>query len=195
LGQETRSDLLAVFACGAVLLNGVSKLDVTSALAESVVLDGSTLAEPALYHHDSMNNDTVRWALSAILAATPAVTVVLLEFDDTSKSSWRTVACAGIVPEEDNFRRGTTLDSNPILSRFLKDKNTETYLPTLQALPGKVEFSYLPPNTQEALLLPIISASTTSAGKVLVLGSNTAKSFTPRDIAWCRVLASRIANS
>ncbi|KAG7341569.1 hypothetical protein IV203_023522 [Nitzschia inconspicua] len=33
LTLETRANLLAVFACGLVLLNGVTKLDVTTALA------------------------------------------------------------------------------------------------------------------------------------------------------------------
>merc|ERR1711865_616624 len=40
---QTRSDLLAVFACGSVLLNGVTKLDVTTALAESVTLIGEAV--------------------------------------------------------------------------------------------------------------------------------------------------------
>jgi hypothetical protein len=37
---QTRTDLLAVFACGSVLLNGITRLDVTAALAKSVVLVG-----------------------------------------------------------------------------------------------------------------------------------------------------------
>ena len=35
----------------------------------------------------------------------------------------------------------------------------ESYLPTLQALPGKVEFTYLPSNAQEALLLPVYNGA------------------------------------
>jgi hypothetical protein len=39
MGQQSRTDLLATFSSIALLLNGVSKLDVTSALAETVVLE------------------------------------------------------------------------------------------------------------------------------------------------------------
>jgi hypothetical protein len=90
----------------------------------------------------------------------------------------------------------------PILDRFLNNKEMtkESYLPTLQALPGRVEFTYLPQNSQEALLVPVSLSLNSIAQEnvpiieraVLVLGSDTAKSFTPRDVAWCQVIASRI---
>ncbi len=186
LGQETRTDLLAVFACGAVLLNGLSKLDVTSALAQSVVLDGVNLEDTIVYYKDSYPRD-LPWALKSMLAATPAKTALLLEYTDTIPPCWKTVAIAGIVPTEERLRLGPSLSVNPIVDGFLRDGNTkEKYLPTLQALPGRVEFTYLPSNTQEALLLPV------SSTQVLVLGSNTAKSFSPRDIAWSQVIASRL---
>lgn len=187
LGQETRTDLLAVFACGAVLLNGLSKLDVTSALAQSVVLDGVSLNDTIVYYADSYPKD-LPWALTALLAATPAKTAMLLEY--TFPSSWKTVAVAGIVPRDERLRLGTSLAVNPIVDSFLKDGSTkEKYLPTLQALPGRVEFTYLPSNTQEALLLPV------SSTQVLVMGSNTAKSFSPRDIAWSQAIASRLGET
>jgi hypothetical protein len=110
-----------------------------------------------------------------------------LEYTDTIPPCWKTVAIAGIVPTEERLRLGPSLSVNPIVDGFLRDGNTkEKYLPTLQALPGRVEFTYLPSNTQEALLLPV------SSTQVLVLGSNTAKSFSPRDIAWSQVIASRL---
>ena len=71
----------------------------------------------------------------------------------------------------------------------------ETYLPTLQALPGKTELTYLPSNTQIAVMIPIRppkESSSSIRNSVLVLGGNTAKSFTPRDIAWSRIVAEKI---
>jgi hypothetical protein len=182
IGQETRADLLAVFSIGAVLLNGISKLDVTSALAESVELDGETLSIP-IYSSMINREEDVTWALESVLAATPATTAVLLVAE---KDGWLVQSVAGVVPRDSSFRE-TVPRETPILNRFRKDSSKETYLPTLQALPGRVEFTYLPSNTQGALLLPVKSGST-----VLVLGTNTAKSFSPRDVAWCQVLASRI---
>lgn len=186
MGQETRSDLLATFASGAVLLNGVSKLDVTSALAETVRLDGVQL-EQIEVNEDISNEKELQWSLESLLVATPARTVVLLALDDHGR--WKVSASAGVVPSDKSLRTVLSLPTAPILDRFRKDVSKETYLPTLQALPGKSEFTYLPVNTQGALLLPVRESPT----NVLVLGSDTAKSFTPRDIAWCRVLAERIS--
>jgi hypothetical protein len=173
LGQVTRADLLAVFSSGAVLLNGISKLDVTSALAESVVLDGETLLEP-IYNTKVNRQQDMTWALESVLAATAASTAVLLVAEE---KGWSVESLAGVVPRDSSLRDAAPRET-PILNRFRKDISKETYLPTLQALPGHVEFTYLPPNTQGLT--------------VLVLGTNTAKSFSPRDVAWCQVLASRI---
>lgn len=184
MGQETRADLLAIFACGAVLLNGISKLDVTSALAESVVLDGETLAKPIFYKGLNRETDVV-WALESVLMATPAKTAVLL--CTRNNDGWTILAMAGIVPRDPLLRKAPAVDATPILDRFRKDDSSkESYLPTLQALPGRVEFTYLPFNTQGALLVPVNDET------VLVLGTDTAKSFSPRNVAWCLSLAKRI---
>jgi len=187
LTVQTRTDLLATFACGSVLLNGVTKLDVTAALAESVVLEGTQLDGPELTAITELDDrDTIKSCLESLLAATPAKTAILVQ--QSSKSSnglWSIVARAGKVPSEAT----TVPDSTPILNRVGSIGNTkETYLPTLQALPGKLEFPYLPSNTQLALLIPLEN------NMVLILGGNTAKSFTPRDVAWCRIVADRMGN-
>ena len=182
LSQETRADLLAVFASGAVLLNGISKLDVTSALAESVILDGETLAKP-IYNQDVHGEKDVTWALESLLTATPAKTAVLLS---SRNDDWTITAVAGVLPRDPVLRQAPLVNATPILDRFRKDSTRESYLPTLQALPGRVEFTYLPPNTQGALLVPVNSET------VLVLGTNVAKAFSPRDVAWCLSIARRI---
>jgi len=197
LTVQTRTDLLAVFACGSVLLNGITKLDVTTALADTVVLEGTNLGEIELVSGGTVDGDssTTIWALESLLAATPAMTVVLLERKDVG-SSWQVVARGGTVPSI----RETPPESTPILDRVSSPGNQkETYLPTLQALPGKRELPYLPSNTQLALLVPIVESSNTNpkdvrpTKRVLVLGGNRAKSFSPRDVAWCRIVAERMA--
>ncbi len=208
---QSRNDLLAVFASGAVLLNGISKLDVTSALAESVILNGYTLTKPIFINQDYINQgllnsssqqQDLEWAIESILSSTPAKTAVILKasskissLNTNNTSNWIPVIMAGTVPLD--FKELEPLFllpeklSTPILDRFLKQDNAkESYLPTLQALPGKVEFTYLPDNAQEALLLPI-QVSDADTLYALVVGSNTAKSFSPRDIAWCQVIAKR----
>lgn len=207
LGRQARADLLAVFASGAILLNGVSKLDVTSALAESVVLEGTDLDNPSIYWDNAVSLEQSEstkgelvWALESILDATPAKTAVIMTNDG---NGWIPVAINGIVPSEESLRQAIPDGrTTPILDRFLPTapgggQTKESYLPTLQALPGRVEFTYFPANTQEVLILPIRTGEEAVGGgdslsAVLVLGSDTAKSCTPRDVAWAQVLASRV---
>ena len=195
LGEATRVNLLAVFGCGAILLNGVSKLDVQSAMAERVQLMGLSQPNPVLLSPDFANTETVTWVLESMLTASPASSVVLLQTTgDGASSPWQIKGYAGIVPENlVNEGQETELPlDTPILDR-LRRENTESYLPTLQALPGRFEFTYLPSNTQAVLLLPVAETGT---GRVTVgLGANQARAFTPRDIAWCQVVANRLAES
>jgi len=209
LSYQTRTDLLGVFASGSVLLNGVTKLDVTTALAESVVLDGTVLAKPELYLNSKENSstninenvndtNTISWALESLLAATPAKTAVLVTTADDDDEYW-TVRCrAGVVPSTSSSNTATRVltQKTPILDRVgSPDNSKETYLPTLQALPGRTELNYLPSNTQMAVLIPMKSKTKSNRNNVLVLGANTAKSFTPRDIAWSRIVAERIGDN
>ena len=190
LTYETRTDLLGVLAAGSVLLNGVTKLDVTTALAESVVLEGQTLSQPEQIGDYSSGGSTLNWALESLLAATPAKTAVLIS---DAGDQWAIQSRAGIVPSSTSSL--SLPEKTPILERVGNPQNSkETYLPTLQALPGKTELTYLPNNTQMAVMIPIRPSkeSSNTRNSVLVLGGNTAKSFTPRDIAWSRIVAEKI---
>jgi len=238
IGEQSRIDLLAIFAAGAVLLNGISKLDVTSALAENVLLEGifvqnnesiSKYINPEIYNRVLGINVTqgnkeqekldgkkdfidLDWTMNSLLESTPAKTAVLLM---RFENEWIPILVDGILPTSLIIPSVSSSTSKtykipeeintPILNRFLKQNVIvkETYLPTLQALPGKVEFTYLPPNAQEALLLPIVADTSSNrnddssaSGMIfaLVVGSERAKSFTPRDIAWCQVVANRLGD-
>ena len=115
----------------------------------------------------------------------------------------------GIEPQQHTSRLP---DSTPIMDRFRNRKKDndggssrsggvarqESYLPTLQALPGKTEFVslLLPSNTQAALLVPTALRNGGSPQQqqpaVILLGSNRARSFTPQHVAWCQAVASRL---
>jgi Cofactor assembly of complex C subunit B, CCB2/CCB4 len=58
-----------------------------------------------------------------------------------------------------------------------------------KSLPGKVEFTYLPRNTQAVVLVPIRCNDSTM---VLALGSNQARSYTPQHLAWIQRVAQRL---
>jgi len=211
--SRSRVDLLGVFAAGSVLLNGITKLDVESVQAEQVALEG-LLERDVIWTNDAdmdLSKPTVEWALRSFVKCSPARTAVLLS--NSPDRGWVPLAMTGVLPSEPELRSSIPPgQTTPILHRMLRDDGDikggtvggavgggqrggpkESYLPTLQALPGKVEFTYLPPNAQEALLLPV-RGDGDSMKCAVVLGGDTAKSFAPRDVTWCREVASWIAS-
>ena len=240
--SRSRIDLLGVFAAGSVLLNGITKLDVTSVTADRVALEGVVYDEIVWLDNCSNNSDeslsevfveTTQWALASFIKCSPARTAILLRNDggdDTEDTSWIPVAVTGVLPRTiTNQDKVASLllpkdRSTPILDRMKRydasSTNTkggsvaigslskrrrninnnapkESYLPTLQALPGKVEFTYLPSNTQEVLILPVPTVTAANGGMTyaVVLGGDVAKSFSPKDVAWCREVAAWIGDS
>jgi Cofactor assembly of complex C subunit B, CCB2/CCB4 len=224
LEVATRSNLLAVFACGAVLVNGVGKLDVKTAKAESVALQGFAFPHPVIVEGIDIDpsraakcwKEQSAWVLQSVLAATPASTAVMVAYEDddheeesSASPQWKVAGAAGILPAADVSELALPdVAATPILNKARSSGRDESYLPTLQALPGRTEFGgYLPSNTQAVLIVPVVvgtsaagapsTASTTPgpAQLVLVLGSDRARSYTPRDIVWCQALAARLGQT
>ena len=206
---ETRVNLLAILSCGAVLSNGLSKLDITSVAAETVELQGVLVKNPVILTHGDSYKTNFSWILTAVLTATSAMTAVILEQKGSSTANpnkdtmWNVLGFGGIVSgdlrhcvlneggkEEGPIMMTTKGSGTHILNRLalsiVQEIDEETYLPNLPALPGRIEFdSILPTNTQAALLVPIAGMDDEDV-RVLVMGSNQARSFSPKDIAWCR---------
>ena len=218
---RSRIDLLGVFAAGSVLLNGVTKLDVTSVQAERVALEGIQSKSIIWVKPDATTElkETVEWALASLIKCSPARTAVLLS-NEGGDSTWHPIAMIGVLPVDKELQQSIPEGrTTPILDRMKKydesSMNTkggsvvgssslgrnrgpkESYLPTLQALPGRVEFTYLPSNVQEALVLPVPTKTAEEGGEcyAVVLGGDVAKSFSPKDIVWCREISAWIGDS
>ncbi len=73
----------------------------------------------------------------------------------------------------------------PILERVL-EKQQPVYLVNLKVYPGRIEFDYLPENTQGVICQPI--------GKegVLILAANTPRSYTKQDENWIAGIADKL---
>ncbi|MGK7898289.1 MAG: cofactor assembly of complex C subunit B, partial [Xenococcus sp. (in: cyanobacteria)] len=90
-------------------------------------------------------------------------------------------------------RRGI-LGKNPIVnpgaivSKVLEQKKP-IYLVSLKLYPGKVEFDYLPENTQGIICQPIGDRG------VLILGANAPRSYTKQDEKWVEGIADKLAES
>jgi hypothetical protein len=177
---------------------------------------------------DDTFQSIVKWALLSYLKCTSAKTAILLakhaspQQGTGNNTPWMTLARVGTLPfdsqipmktpildrmfsgENNNIKGGTVVGADiSVAGKNKKGSLRESYLPTLQALPGKVEFTYLPSNAQEALILPVSysvnseksRSSMSLAGGwhyAVVLGGDVSKSFAPRDIAWCKEIASWI---
>jgi hypothetical protein len=72
-----------------------------------------------------------------------------------------------------------------IVQRVL-DKQKPIYLVALNVYPGRIEFDYLPENTQGVICQPI--------GKegVLILAANAPRSYTRQDEAWIAAIAEKL---
>ena len=73
-----------------------------------------------------------------------------------------------------------------ILERVLT-KGKPVYLVNLNLYPGKVEFDYLPENTQGVICQPIGTQG------VLILGANAPRSYTKKDEQWIEGIADKLA--
>ncbi len=73
-----------------------------------------------------------------------------------------------------------------IVQRVL-DKHKAVYLVNLTIYPGKIEFDYLPENTQGAIAQPIGDRG------VLILGADAPRSYTKQDENWISGIADKIA--
>ncbi|GBE94787.1 cofactor assembly of complex C subunit B [Nostoc cycadae] len=73
-----------------------------------------------------------------------------------------------------------------ILKRVL-EKQQPVYLVNLNIYPGKIEFDYLPENTQGVICQPIGDKG------VIILGANAPRSYTKQDENWIAGIADKLA--
>ncbi len=75
-----------------------------------------------------------------------------------------------------------------ILQRVIQ-KQKPVYLVDLKVYPGRIEFDYLPENTQGVICQPIGSRG------VLILGANAPRSYTKQDENWVEGIADKLDNT
>ena len=72
-----------------------------------------------------------------------------------------------------------------ILKRVL-EKQKAVYLVNLTLYPGKIEFDYLPPNTQGVICQPL------GSNGAIILGANVPRSYTKQDENWIEGIADKL---
>jgi hypothetical protein len=89
------------------------------------------------------------------------------------------------------LRRGIlgpkNLESPGTIVQRVLDRQRPIYLVDLKLYPGRVEFDYLPENTQGIICQPLGDQG------VLILGANAPRSYTEQDESWIEGIADKIA--
>jgi hypothetical protein len=170
--SQSRSDALGVILSALLILTGLLWRRVQPRLPEAVELIGDRGFEldPMLPEAAKVE---LAWASHSLLTNTVTKSIVI--WYDGKMLLRRGVL--GLAAE---------LNPGPIVKRVLAS-DKPIYLVALKLYPGRVEFPYLPENTQGVICQPL--------GKkgVLVLGANAPRSYTQQDEAWVAAIADKLS--
>jgi 4-amino-4-deoxy-L-arabinose transferase-like glycosyltransferase len=169
--SQARSDAVGVIACAVLILTGLLWQQIQPRLPDSVELIGEEGFDLTENLPEAVQAE-LAWASHVLLTST--VTRSLIIWYDG-----QILVRRGILPPQKKLTPG------PIVQRVL-EKQKAIYLVALYVYPGKVEFDYLPENTQGVICQPI--------GKrgVLILGANAPRSYTRQDEQWVAAIAEKL---
>ena len=170
--SQARSDALGVIEGAVLILVGLLWQQIQGRTPETVDLIGKEGLEldPEL---DEAAKTELAWASHLLLTNT--VTRSLVVYYDG-----KTILRRGVLGKNAEVKPGA------IVERVL-NKNKAVYLVSLALYPGKLEFDYLPENTQGVICQPIGNKG------VLILGANAPRSYTKKDEQWIEGIADKLA--
>jgi Cofactor assembly of complex C subunit B, CCB2/CCB4 len=169
--SQSRADALGVLLSAVLILVGLLWQQAQPKPPEAVTLigeEGLELDEALPYAIKT----ELAWASHILLTNT--VTKVLVVYYDR-----KTILRRGILGKSNQVNIGT------IAERVMKTQKP-IYLVKLELYPGKVEFDYLPENTQGVIVQPLGEKG------VMVLGANIPRSYTKQDENWVTAIADKL---
>jgi hypothetical protein len=167
---QARSDVLGVILSALLILTGLLWQQVTPRSPDVVDLVGKEVFELAPDLPEAVRTE-LAWASHLLLTNTVTRSLVVFY-------QGKVLLRRGILPDRSEVKPG------PILQRVLS-KHKPIYLVDLKVYPGRIEFDYLPENTQGVICQPI--------GKgVLILGANAPRSYTKQDETWIAGIANKL---
>ncbi len=171
---QARSDVMGVILSALLILTGLLWQRVQPVPPEAVVLEGQEGFDLATDLPEPVATE-MAWASHLLLTNTVTGAVVAYR------------------PGKVLMRRGVLgpnpeVTPGPILKRVL-EKGKAVYLVDLKVYPGRVEFDYLPPNTQGVICQPMGQAG------ALILAANAPRSYTKQDEAWVEGIADKLGNT
>lgn len=170
--SQARSDALGIIEGAVLILVGLLWQQIQARSPDTVTLVGETGLEFADELSETAKTE-LAWASQLLLMNT--VTRSLVVYYDG-----QTILRRGVLGQNYQVKPGA------IVQRVLS-KNKPVYLVNLNLYPGKVEFDYLPENTQGVICQPIGDRG------VLILGANAPRSYTKKDERWIEGIADKLA--
>lgn len=169
--SQARSDALGVILSALLILIGLLWQQIQPRTPDSVELIGTEGFDLAPDLPEAVKAE-LAWASHILLTNTVTRSLVVWHRDQV-------LLRRGILSPKAEVTPGA------ILQRVL-DKQKPVYLVALNVYPGRIEFDYLPENTQGVICQPI--------GKegVLILAANAPRSYTRQDEAWIAAIAEKL---
>ncbi|MGF1494143.1 MAG: cofactor assembly of complex C subunit B [Microcoleaceae cyanobacterium] len=174
LDSQARSDAVGVILSALLILVGLIWQQVQPRLPDTVELIGEQGFELLPNLPEAVQAE-LAWASHALLTNTVTRSLVVVYQDQV-------LLRRGVLGQNAQVKPG------PILQRVLKTQKP-VYLVKLDLYPGRIEFDYLPENTQGVICQPIGSQG------VLILGANAPRSYTQQDENWITEIADKLADT
>lgn len=170
--SQARSDVVGVILSAILILVTLLWEQIQPKPPEAVVLEGKEGFELAENLLEAAQTE-LAWASHLLLTNTVTKSLVIY-YDE------QVILRRGVLSEKKEFNFGA------IAQRVLETQKA-VYLVTLKVYPGRVEFDYLPENTQGIICQPV--------GKkgLLVVGTNIPRSYTKQDEKWVAGIAEKLA--
>lgn len=172
--SQARSDALGVILSAVLILTGLLWQQVQPRSPEAVELIGEEGFELAPELPDEVRTE-LAWVSHLLLTNTVTRSLVVYY-------QGKILLRRGILGVNPDVKPGA------ILQRVL-EKQKPVYLVNLNLYPGRIEFDYLPENTQGVICQPIGDRG------ALILGANAPRSYTKQDETWIEGIADKLANT
>jgi Cofactor assembly of complex C subunit B, CCB2/CCB4 len=169
--SQARSDALGILLSALLILTGLLWQRVQSRSPDQVDLIGTEGFDLAPDLPDAVKTE-LAWASHLLLTNTVTKSIVV----------WyegKVLLRRGILSPQAEVKPGA------ILQRVVA-KQKPVYLVDVKAYPGKIEFDYLPENTQGIICQPIGTAG------ALILAANAPRSYTQQDETWIAAIAEKL---
>ena len=170
--SQSRADALGILLSAVLILIGLLWQQVQPKPPDAVTLVGEEGFEIDENLPEEVNTE-LAWA-SHILLTNTVTKVVAVYYDR------QTIIRRGVLGKSKQVNIGS------IAERVMKTQKS-VYLVRLELYPGRVEFDYLPENTQGVIVQPLGEKG------VMVLGANIPRSYTKQDENWITAIADKLA--